>query len=136
MRRGDVTADVPPARCDVLVVGSGAGGLSAAVTAASLGLNVIVVEKEAVFGGTTAWSGGWLWIPRNPLAVAAGIVEDAEAPRTYLRHELGPHYDETRVEAFLEQGPADDRLLPARNGGHVHRRQRDPRFPRRKSRCA
>lgn len=105
MRRGDVTADVPPARCDVLVVGSGAGGLSAAVTAASLGLNVIVVEKEAVFGGTTAWSGGWLWIPRNPLAVAAGIVEDAEAPRTYLRHELGPHYDETRVEAFLEQGP-------------------------------
>jgi len=105
MRKGDVTADVPPARCDVLVVGSGAGGLSAAVTAASLGLNVIVVEKEAVFGGTTAWSGGWLWIPRNPLAVAAGIVEDAEAPRTYLRHELGPHYDETRVEAFLEQGP-------------------------------
>ena len=105
MRKGDVTADVPPARRDVLVVGSSAGGLSAAVTAASLGLNVIVVEKEAVFGGTTAWSGGWLWIPRNPLAVAAGIVEDAEAPRTYLRHELGPHYDETRVEAFLEQGP-------------------------------
>ena len=105
MGKGDVTAEVPPARCDVLVVGSGAGGLSAAVTAASLGLNVIVVEKEAVFGGTTAWSGGWLWIPRNPLAVAAGIVEDAEAPRTYLRHELGPHYDETRVEAFLEQGP-------------------------------
>ena len=71
MRKGDVTTDVPPVRCDVLVVGSGAGGLSAAVTAASLGLNVIVVEKEAVFGGTTAWSGGWLWIPRNPLAVAA-----------------------------------------------------------------
>ena len=89
----------------MLVVGAGAGGLSAAVTAASLGLNVIVVEKEAVFGGTTAWSGGWLWIPRNPLAVVAGIVEDAEAPRTYLRHELGPHYDEARVEAFLEQGP-------------------------------
>jgi len=58
MRKGDVATDVPPVRCDVLVVGSGAGGLSAAVTAASLGLNVIVVEKEGVFGGTTAWSGG------------------------------------------------------------------------------
>ena len=91
--------------CDLLVVGSGAGGLSAAVTAASLGLKVIVVEKEAVYGGTTAWSGGWMWIPRNPLAVAAGIVEDADGPRTYLRHELGDRYDEARVEAFLEHGP-------------------------------
>ena len=93
------------AQCDLLVVGSGAGGLSAAVTAASLGLKVIVVEKEAVYGGTTAWSGGWMWIPRNPLAVAAGIVEDAEGPRSYLRHELGEGYDEARVEAFLEHGP-------------------------------
>jgi len=101
----ELAADAPPARCDVLVAGSGAGGLSAAVTAAARGLSVIVVEKEAVFGGTTAWSGGWLWIPRNPLAVAAGIVEDIEAPRTYLRHELGPHYDEARVEAFLAHGP-------------------------------
>src|SRR6478609_5865467 len=70
--------------CDLLVAGSGAGGLSAAVTAAALGLKVIVVEKEAVYGGTTAWSGGWLWIPRNPLAVAAGIRDDMESARTYL----------------------------------------------------
>src|SRR5437867_5375693 len=91
--------------CDLLVVGSGAGGLSAAVTAATLGLQVLVVEKEPVYGGTTAWSGGWMWIPRNPLAVTAGIREDAEAARTYLRHELGDRYDTERVEAFLEQGP-------------------------------
>jgi len=91
--------------CDVLVAGSGAGGLSAAVTAATLGLNVIVVEKEPVFGGTTAWSGGWLWIPRNPLAVEAGIVEDIEGPRTYLKHELGEQYDAARVDAFLVHGP-------------------------------
>src|ERR1700676_5077255 len=56
--------------CDLLVVGSGAAGLSTAVTAASLGLDVIVVEKEPQIGGTTAWSGGWLWIPRNPSAIA------------------------------------------------------------------
>lgn len=95
----------PDAMCDLLVVGSGAGGLSAAVTAARLGLDVLVIEKEAQFGGTTAWSGGWLWIPGNPLAQQAGIVEDVDAPRTYLRHELGDGYDEAMVSTFLEQGP-------------------------------
>ncbi|WP_083686056.1 FAD-dependent oxidoreductase [Rhodoferax koreensis] len=91
--------------CDLLVIGSGAGGLSAAVTAAHLGLKVLVVEKEAQYGGTTAWSGGWMWIPRNPLAVAAGIVEDPSAPLAYLRRELGAHFDEARAQAFLENGP-------------------------------
>lgn len=91
--------------CDLLVLGSGAGGLSAAVTAAHLGLKVIVAEKDAEFGGTTAWSGGWMWIPRNPLAVAAGIVEDIEAPLAYLRHELGDRFDEARAMAFLDNGP-------------------------------
>src|SRR5690349_8623330 len=58
--------ETPDLTCDLLVIGSGAGGLSAAVTAAWLGLDVLVLEKEKEFGGTTAWSGGWLWIPRNP----------------------------------------------------------------------
>src|SRR3954466_7900149 len=87
-----------PDECDVLVIGSGAGGLSTAVTAAWHGLSVIVVEKEPVIGGTTAWSGGWMWIPRNPLARGAGIVEDVDTIRTYLRAELGNHYDAPRIE--------------------------------------
>ena len=64
-----------PIECDVLVVGSGCGGLSAAVTAGHHGLNVLIVEKEPRFGGTTARSGGWLWIPGTSLAKAWGIVE-------------------------------------------------------------
>ena len=93
-------------QCDLLVIGSGASGLATAVTAAHLGMKVIVLEKESVFGGTSAWSGGWLWVPRNPLAVEAGIVEDIAAPTEYLKHELGAHFNEEKVRAFLENAPA------------------------------
>ena len=88
-----------------MVVGSGAAGLSAAVTAAHQGLKVVLLEKAEVIGGTTAWSGGWMWAPRNPLAVRAGIVEDIEAPRTYLSNVLGNNFDERKVDAFLRAAP-------------------------------
>jgi len=91
--------------CDLLVIGSGAGGLSAAVTAAHRGLKVVVIEKEPQYGGTTAWSGGWMWIPRNPLAMEAGIREDIDGPLSYLRHELGARFDEAKARAFLDNGP-------------------------------
>ena len=91
--------------CDLLVIGSGAGGLSAAVTAAHLGLSVIVAEKESHYGGTTAWSGGWMWIPRNPLATGAGMIEDIEKPLSYLRHELGDRFNASQAIAFLQNGP-------------------------------
>ncbi|WEZ86432.1 FAD-dependent oxidoreductase [Pseudomonas sp. NyZ480] len=97
--------DTFQADCDVLVIGSGAAGLAAAVTAAWHGQSVILVEKEPVFGGATAWSGGWAWVPRNPLAQRAGIEESIEQPRTYLRNELGEHFDAERVDAFLEACP-------------------------------
>ena len=79
--------------CDVLVVGSGAGGLSAAVTAAHRNLKVLVVEKEPVFGGTTARSGGWMWIPGNAPAKREGVEDSAEKARIYLQHETGDHCD-------------------------------------------
>ena len=90
---------------DVLVVGSGASGMSAAVTAAAQGLDVLVLEKEQRFGGTTARSGGWLWIPGTRLATEQGIVEPAGAAKAYLRHETTTHFNEKRVDAFLENGP-------------------------------
>ena len=97
--------DASRMNCDLLVVGSGASGLAAAVTAAWHGLKVIVVEKDPVFGGATAWSGGWMWVPGNPLAKRAGIDEDPQQPRIYLKHELGDRYDASRVDAFLDNGP-------------------------------
>src|SRR3981081_1892423 len=92
-------------QCDALVVGSGCAGMSAAVTGGHHGLNVLIVEKEPRFGGTTARSGGWLWIPGTSLARAWGIVEPADQARAYLRHEAGNRFDAARVDSFLAAGP-------------------------------
>jgi len=91
--------------CDVLVIGSGAGGLSTAITAKKQGLDVIVVEKEEYFGGTTAFSGGVLWIPGNRHAKEAGIHDTREAALQYMRGETGAMYDEAAVDAFLDNAP-------------------------------
>ena len=111
--------------CDLLILGSGAAGLSAAVTAAHHGLKVIVVEKSDVLGGTTAWSGGWIWAPRNPLAKAAGIDEPPEAPETYLKAVCGNFFDAARVNAFLKTAPRmvaffqDHTTLQFESGSHI-----------------
>lgn len=96
---GDTTA------CDLLVAGSGAGGMTAAIVGRKLGLDVIVAEKEGVLGGTTALSGGYLWVPNNPINKAAGTADTREAARTYLQHEAGNQFDPARADAFLEHGP-------------------------------
>jgi succinate dehydrogenase/fumarate reductase flavoprotein subunit len=93
------------AEYDVIVAGSGAGALAAAVTAAKAGLDVLVVEKESLLGGTTARSGGILWVPCNPQSRALRMDDSVEAARTYMRHEAGAHFDAARVDAFLENGP-------------------------------
>lgn len=92
--------------CDVLVVGSGVAGMAAAVTAATRGLKVIVVEKAPHYGGTTARSGGWLWVPNTHLAKALGHHEAPEQALTYIKNQAGASFDEARVRSFLENGPA------------------------------
>ncbi|MDX1374661.1 MAG: FAD-dependent oxidoreductase [Burkholderiales bacterium] len=91
--------------CDALVVGSGAGGLAAACTAAHHGLDVIVAEKEPLFGGTTAYSAGVIWIPLSGHAVRAGLADSRDAAFRYLEAEIGPQLDRTKTAAFLAHGP-------------------------------
>lgn len=88
--------------CDVLVIGSGAGGMATAITAAKAGQQVIIVEKEPVYGGTTAFSGGVLWIPGNH---HCGEDDSRQEAETYLKSETGNFYQSDAVEAFLRAGP-------------------------------
>lgn len=90
---------------DVVVIGSGAGGLSTAVTAAHRGLRVLVLERDRVCGGATSRSGGWLWAPRNEFALADGVDESTDDIKAYLRAVTGDDFDETRVDAFLASAP-------------------------------
>lgn len=97
--------DTTPTECDVLVVGSGAAGLASAIVAATHGLKVILAEKDRYVGGTTALSGGFMWLPGNPVSQRAGVSDTIDAARTYLQHEAGNHFDAERVDAFLKAIP-------------------------------
>lgn len=90
---------------DVIVIGSGAGGMSAAITARKHGASVAIVEKEPVFGGTTAFSGGVLWIPLNRHAREGGIQDSREQAIRYMKEETGDYYAPEAVEAFIDNGP-------------------------------
>jgi succinate dehydrogenase/fumarate reductase flavoprotein subunit len=70
-----------------------------------MGLKVIVAEKDEFVGGTTALSGGFMWIPCAPVSLAAGVRDSLEAAKTYLRDQAGNHFNEECVDAFLEHGP-------------------------------
>ena len=63
------------------------------------------VTDTAFFGGTTAYSGGVLWVPGNFHAKNAGVEDSREAAKTSLRHETGNFFDEAAIDAFLDEGP-------------------------------
>lgn len=90
---------------DLIVVGSGAAGLATAITARKRGLDVVVLEKEPVFGGTTALSGGVLWIPLCTHGQKQNPQDTRDAVRTYMIQETGTFFDEDAVTAFIDNGP-------------------------------
>jgi len=92
------------AEFDVIVVGSGAAGLTTAVVAAQKGLRVLVVEKADYFGGTTAYSLGAPWIIANHHQKALGLEDDAAAGEQYLRSALGNLYDPEKAAAYIVSG--------------------------------
>jgi succinate dehydrogenase/fumarate reductase flavoprotein subunit len=89
---------------DVIVVGSGASALTAAVTAACGGLRVLVIEKAPVFGGTSALSGGTAWIPDNPHVIEAGQTDSAEAAMRYLENVINRSLRREVLQAFVQNG--------------------------------
>jgi len=90
---------------DVVVVGSGAAGMTAALTAAKRGLSVVVVEKAPTFGGSAARSGAGIWIPNNPVLLAAGVPDTPAKAAQYLAAVVGPDVPATRQQSFLLNGP-------------------------------
>ncbi len=91
---------------DVVIVGSGAAGMTAGLTAARHGLRAVVVEKARRFGGSTARSGGGVWIPNNDALRRDGVRDTAEDARAYLAHIVGDAVADDRQQAFLDHGPA------------------------------
>jgi len=90
--------------CDVLVIGSGAGGMTAALRAHDLGLNALLIEKSGEYGGTSAVSGGGIWIPNNHRINALGGSDSAAEAIAYIRAVTHGEIDDGRIEAYVEHG--------------------------------
>ncbi|TCO65809.1 3-oxosteroid 1-dehydrogenase [Actinocrispum wychmicini] len=90
---------------DVVVVGAGAAGMTAALTAAKRGLKVVVIEKASVFGGSLARSGAAVWIPNNQVLLAAGVPDTPQKAAQYLAAVVGNGSSPERQQAFLVNGP-------------------------------
>lgn len=96
---------------DVVVVGTGAGGMTAALCAKAQGLDTVLIEKEPLYGGTTAVSGGGIWIPCNDQIESVGGNDNYADALTYLRHLIGEDVPLARIEAYLKNAPEMVRLM-------------------------
>jgi succinate dehydrogenase/fumarate reductase flavoprotein subunit len=88
---------------DVVVLGSGAAGLAAAATAAALGGAVLILESNDRWGGTSAISGGGLWVPDNPFMAEHGKQDSEQDALTYLEYYRNPGADPQLIRAYLRR---------------------------------
>jgi succinate dehydrogenase/fumarate reductase flavoprotein subunit len=98
---------------DVIVIGAGAGGMTAAAVAAAAGLRVLLIEKTAFVGGTTAWSDGMVWIPANPKMKEAGLSDSVTDAVQYLASTVPEPAHAGLRAAFLARGPEAMAFLEA-----------------------
>uniref|UniRef100_UPI003F496D74 FAD-dependent oxidoreductase n=1 Tax=Cupriavidus yeoncheonensis TaxID=1462994 RepID=UPI003F496D74 len=110
------TGQPQPTEFDVVVVGSGAGAMLAACRASDEGLSVVVLEKSSQYGGTSAISGGGIWIPLNHHIAPAGGHDSYDAALTYLKACTGSDSDPARLSAYLEHAPRMLRYLEEKVG--------------------
>ena len=107
VRQSARAADLPLlGTYDVVVIGAGAAGMTAALTAAKQGLSCVVVEKAPTFGGSAARSGAGIWIPNNPVILAAGVPDTPAKAAAYLSAVVGSDVPADRQQSFLSHGPA------------------------------
>ncbi|QDQ99375.1 3-oxosteroid 1-dehydrogenase [Tomitella fengzijianii] len=90
---------------DIVIVGSGGAGMTAALAAAKNGLRAVIIEKAENYGGSTARSGGGVWIPNNEVLRRDGVQDTPEAARTYLHSIIGDTVAPERIDTYLERGP-------------------------------
>lgn len=100
---------------DVLVVGSGGGGMAAALAADAEGLDTLVVEKSPCYGGSTALSGGGIWVPGAPSQRREGHVPDPDQVFTYLKQITGGLVSDARLRAYVDAAPQMMEFLEKRS---------------------
>ncbi len=100
---------------DVLVVGSGGGGMTAALSAGDSGAEVLVIEKGRLYGGSTAMSGGSIWVPGNHLAERAGLSDSPDEALAYLVAVTAGRVPEGRLRAYVSAAPEMLRDLQAKS---------------------
>src|SRR3954453_15142938 len=93
-----------PTEVDVVVVGAGGAGMCAALAAAKQGLDVVLVEKSGYFGGSTARSGGGVWMPGNYALEQAGQADDLEQSKLYLDLVGGEEVPKGRPDTYVDRG--------------------------------
>jgi 3-oxosteroid 1-dehydrogenase len=106
---------------DVIAVGTGGGGMTAALVTAKAGLVTIIIEKTEFYSRSTAPSGGGIWVPNNYLPQRDGLEDSFEKARTYLQHAVGNRTPQSLQDTYLENAPEMVKYLVSNSYVHLNR---------------
>src|SRR5262249_53266530 len=120
--------DTAPVEVDVLVVGAGAGGMTAALVSALESLDVLLCEKSDRVGGTSATSAGTIWVPGTAQSREAGFTDNLADAKRYLEAVIGVAPDKRR-DIYFETGPQGGDYLQRRSEGEFTPHIRHPDYP-------